>query len=68
MRKFRIIVIILSVAIIIVNLFLIDFQNFISRPNLAAFLGIAAMILITIAMLLSNRHESKNQNNYYKKQ
>ena len=59
MRKFRLIIALISVAIIIGLLFSIDYQNLISRPNLGSFLGIIAMIFNILAMILSNRREAK---------
>ena len=61
MFKFRLIIIFLSVALIIIHLFLLDYSNLFSRPNLGSFLGIVAMILIILSMILSNRHEARNQ-------
>jgi peptidoglycan/LPS O-acetylase OafA/YrhL len=61
MRKFRLIIALISVAIIIGLLFTIDYQNLISRPNLGNFLGIIAMMFNILAMILSNRHEAKNK-------
>ena len=58
MRKFRLIIALISVAIIIGLLFSIDYQNLISRPNRGSFLGIIAMILNILAMILSNRREA----------
>lgn len=60
MKKFRMIIIYISVALIIGMLLIIDYQNFFSRPNLGSFLGIIAMLFNILAMILSNRHEIKN--------
>jgi cadmium resistance protein CadD (predicted permease) len=62
MRKFRIIIIFISIALILVTLFIINYQDFISKANIGAFFGIIAMILNISSMLLSNRHEAKNKN------
>jgi hypothetical protein len=62
MRQFRLIIIGISIVLIIVNLFFIDFKDLISKSNLGAFLGIISMILIILAMLFSNRSEAKNKN------
>ena len=62
MRKFRLIIICISVALIIVTLFIIDYQNFISRANIGAFFGIITMLLNVFSMILSNRHEAKTGN------
>jgi hypothetical protein len=59
MKKFRLIIICVSAVLILVILFVIDYQNFLSRSNLGPFLGIIAMILNILSMILSNRHEVK---------
>jgi hypothetical protein len=61
MRKFRLIIALISVAIIIGLLFDIDYQNLISRPNLGNFLGIIAMMFNILSMILSKRREAKNK-------
>ena len=61
MRKFRLIIIYISVALIIVTLFIIDYKNFISKANIGAFFGIITMLLNVFSMILSNRHEAKNE-------
>jgi cadmium resistance protein CadD (predicted permease) len=62
MRKFRLIIICISVALILVALFIIDYQDFISKANISAFFGIIAMLLNVFSMILSNRQEAKNKN------
>ena len=62
MRKFRLIIICISITLILVALFIIDYQNFISKANIGAFFGIIAMLLNVVSMILSNRHEAKNKN------
>lgn len=61
MKNFRIIMACISAVLILVTLFFIDYQDFISRSNLGAFLGIIAMIINIIAMILSNRSEDKQE-------
>jgi hypothetical protein len=61
MKNFRLIIICISIVLILVTLFAIDYKNFISRSNLGAFLGITAMIINILAMILSNIHEAKNE-------
>jgi len=58
MIRFRLIIIFISIALIGVVLFFIDYHNFISRANLGSFLGIVAMVFNIIAMILSNRYET----------
>jgi hypothetical protein len=62
MTKFRLIIALICVVIIIGLLFNIDYQNLISRPNLSSFLGITAMIISILGMILSNRHETQKNN------
>ena len=62
MRQFRLIMVGISIVLIMVSLFYLDFSDLISKSNLGSFLGIISMILIIIAMILSNRHEAKNKN------
>lgn len=59
MKKPRLIIIGISAALIIAGLFFIDYRHFFSRSNLAAFLGILAMVFNIVAMILSNRHEAR---------
>jgi cadmium resistance protein CadD (predicted permease) len=61
MRKFRLIIIYISIALILVALFIIDYQDFISKANIGAFFGIIAMLLNVFSMILSNKHEAKNK-------
>jgi high-affinity Fe2+/Pb2+ permease len=61
MRKFRIIVAVISAVVLIGILFTIDFDNFLSKSNLGPFLGIISMIIVILGMILSNRHEAKNK-------
>jgi hypothetical protein len=62
MRKSRLIIICISIVLILVALFIIDYQDFISKANFGAFFGIIAMLLNVFSMILSNRHEAKNKN------
>ena len=62
MRQFRLIIVVISIVLIIVNLFYLDFRDLISKSNLGAFSGIISMIFLNLAMILSNRHEAKNKN------
>ena len=61
MKKFRFIIIGISVALILITLLFIDYQDLVSRSNLGSFLGIIAMLFNILAMILSNRHEAKNK-------
>lgn len=61
MRKFRLIIIYISIALIIVTLFIIDYRDFISKANTGAFFGIITMLLNVFSMILSNRHEAKTE-------
>lgn len=60
MKKPRLIIIFISAALIIAGLFFIDYRHIFSRSNLAAFLGILAMVFNIAGMILSNRHEAKD--------
>jgi len=63
MKKPRLIISGISAVLILAALFFIDYRHFFSRSNLAAFLGICAMIFNIVAMILSNRHESSESSN-----
>jgi hypothetical protein len=63
MRKFRIIIIIVSIILIIGSLFIINYQNLISRPNLGSLLVIIVSVLNIISMTLSIKNEAKNNLN-----
>jgi len=62
MKKFRLIIIGISVVLIFIALFYIDYQDLMSRSNLGSFLGIIAMLFNILAMILSIRYEAKNKN------
>jgi|LSQX01.3.fsa_nt_gb hypothetical protein len=61
MRKFRLIIAGISAALIVVTLFFINYQDLMSKSNLGSFLGITGMLFNILAMILSNRHDAKNQ-------
>ncbi|RLD30450.1 MAG: hypothetical protein DRI73_10325 [Bacteroidetes bacterium] len=62
MRKSRTIIALISLVIIVIDLFIIDYHQLISRSNLGAFLVIISSSLNIFAMILSNRHEVKAGN------
>jgi hypothetical protein len=59
MRKGRIVIMVISGLILIAFLFLIDYSNIKSRPNLGYLLGMLSAAFNILAMVLSNRHERK---------
>ena len=59
MRKFRLIIVGISIVLILVMLLFIDYRDLVSISNLGSFLGIIAMLFNILAMILSNRHEAK---------
>jgi hypothetical protein len=63
MRKFRVIIIIVSIILIIGSLLIINYQDLISRPNLASLLVIIVSLLNIISMTLSIKNEAKNNLN-----
>jgi len=63
MRKFRFIIIGVSFALLVSNLFFIDYKDLISKSNLGSFLGILSLSFTILAMILSNRHEAKHPDN-----
>ncbi len=63
MRKFRIIIICVSVVAIIVFLIIFDNKNLNSKSNLGFFLGIIVAICNILTMIFSNRNEVKNKLN-----
>jgi cytochrome c oxidase subunit IV len=60
MRKFRIVLIIIAVIVIIGLLTAVDYSNLIWSKNSESYLGIISMICVIIGMILSNRHEKRN--------
>lgn len=66
MRKFRLIIAGLSFALLVSNLFFIDYQDLISKSNLGSFLGMLSMSFTILAMFLSNKHEAKNSKSIIK--
>ena len=66
MKKFRLIMAGISAGLILVALFYIDYQNLVSKSNMGAFFGIISMVLNILAMILSNRYETKQEMKIYK--
>jgi preprotein translocase subunit SecG len=62
MRKLRVIFIFISAGLIMLILFFIDYKELISKSNLSPFLGIVIMLFTIFSLVLSNRHESSNEN------
>lgn len=62
MKQIRFIIIGISIVSIIASLFNIDYHDLTSRSNLGSYLMIVSMICVSLAMILSNRHETKKQN------
>jgi|GEM_PF-2892134 len=61
MKQIRFIIIGISIVSIIASLFNIDYHDLTSRSNLGSYLMIVSMICVSLAMILSNRHETKNK-------
>ena len=61
MKEIRLIIIGISIVSIIASLFFIDYHELTSRSNLGSYLMIVSMICVCLAMILSNRHETKNK-------
>ena len=59
MRKFRLIFIYISIGLIMVILFFINYQELISKSNLGPLIGIVTMLFTILSLVLSNRHENK---------
>jgi|WetSurMetagenome_2_1015567.scaffolds.fasta_scaffold00748_11 hypothetical protein len=60
MRKVRLSIIIISIVLIIGSLLIADYEDLISRPNLASLLIIIVSVLNILSMVLSIRNENKN--------
>jgi len=61
MKKFRIVLVIFAVIIIIVQLTVVKYTDLRWSENTGSFLVIISMILLIISMIYSNRYEKKNQ-------
>lgn len=61
MRKFRIVLIIFAVIIIIGHLTFVEYSDLSWPENKGSYLGIISMILVIIGMIYSNLWENKNQ-------
>ncbi len=61
MRKGRIVIMVISGLILIAFLVIFDYSNIKSRPNLGYLLGMLSAAFNILAMILSNRHERKEQ-------
>ena len=62
MKKFRLWLIAFAVLMIIGQLIWTDYHDLSWSNNAGSYLGIISMIFIIISMILSNRHESKQEN------
>ena len=62
MKKFRLWLIAFAVVIIIGQLILTDYHDLSWSNNAGSYLGIISMICLIMSMILSNRHESKQEN------
>lgn len=58
-QKSRLVVLILSVILLIANLWLVDFEQLLSRENVGEGLGILSNLLLIAAMVTSLRSEAK---------
>lgn len=65
MKTFRIILICVEIALIIVVLFTIDYRDFMSRPNLSSFLGIIGALMMICVLILSNRYDDREDKRRY---
>jgi len=61
MRKFRIVLIIFAVIIIIGHFTFVEYLDLSWSENKDSYLGIISMILVIIGMIYSNLWENKNQ-------
>ena len=61
MKKFRNGLMIIASIMIIVQFIYIDFKDLSWSKNAGSYLGIVSMIFLIISMILSNRHDQKNQ-------
>ncbi|MDY6801937.1 MAG: hypothetical protein SVU94_12055 [Bacteroidota bacterium] len=61
MRKFRIVLIIFAVIVIIGHLTFVEYSDLSWSENKGSYLGIISMILLIIGMIYSNLWENKNQ-------
>jgi len=57
MRKFRFGIQMAALLMLVGQLFLIDYSNLGSDRNMGTFLSICALLLVFLAMLISNRQE-----------
>ena len=61
MRKVRTLIMVISGLILIALLFMVDYSNIKSRPNLGYLMGMLSAAFNILAMVFSNRHEQKQQ-------
>ncbi|RCW21032.1 hypothetical protein DFO77_1572 [Marinilabilia salmonicolor] len=62
MKKFRIGLIFFAIVIIIGQLTVVNYSDLRWSENAGSYLGIISMIFIIISLILSNKHDMKNQN------
>jgi len=62
MKKGRIGIIIFAIVVIVGQLTVVDYTNLTWKENAGSYLGIISMVLIILSMIVSNKHELKNNN------
>lgn len=62
-QKFRVILIIIGVLLVIANLFMVDYKQLVSRENLGEALGILSNLLLISAMVISLKYTAQKRDN-----
>jgi|WetSurMetagenome_2_1015567.scaffolds.fasta_scaffold00047_31 hypothetical protein len=62
MRKLRSSIAVLSGIILIAFLIIFDYKNFYTKSNLGFILGMISACCNIVAMILSNKHEEREEN------
>ncbi len=61
MKKTRITLIVFAAIVIAVQLVHMNYNDLSWGVNASAYIGISSMVLVIIAMVVSNKHDRKNQ-------
>ena len=60
MKKYRNVLIVVAIVLVVIQLTKLDFSNLSWSNNEGSYLGVLSMIFIILSMIFSNRYEKKH--------